>query len=159
MVTQLLESWNSFFSNHAAVRTTVDFVHIGGLVVGGGGAISADLASITAARQDGAAARATQLQLLKRTHRLAIVGLTALFASGALLFASDVGTFLYSRVFWLKMGSIVLLLINGVVLQRVEGAAARGDSGAWRRLHLAAVASLVLWGLTALAGATLPNIG
>jgi hypothetical protein len=159
MTPQLLESWSSFYSNHAALRTAVDFIHVGGLVAGGGGAISADLASITAARQDGVMARATQLQLLKRTHRIAVLGLAALFASGVLLFAADVGTYLYSRIFWVKMGLIVMLLVNGSALLRIERAAARGDRRAWRRLHVAAIVSLVLWGLTTLAGAALPNIG
>jgi hypothetical protein len=159
MVPQLIESWSSFYSNHAALRTAVDFVHVGGLVAGGGGAISADLATITAAQQDGATARATQLTLLKRTHRIAVLGLAALFASGALLFAADVGTYLSSRIFWVKMGLIVMLLVNGFVLLRIERAVAREEAGAWRRLHVAAIVSLVLWALTTLAGAALPNIG
>ena len=78
MVTQLLESWSSIYSNHAALRTAVEFTHIGGLVAGGGGAITADLATITAARQNGSPVRASQLELLKRTHRIVLAGLVAL---------------------------------------------------------------------------------
>ena len=37
--------------------------------------------------------------------------------------------------------------------------AKRGDPLAWRRLHAGAVASLVLWSLTTLAGVALQNIG
>ncbi len=76
-----------------------------------------------------------------------------------LLFAADVETFLYSRIFWLKMGLMVLLLLNGAMLLAGERQVIRGEARAWARLHLAAVASLVLWFLTTLAGAALPNIG
>jgi hypothetical protein len=158
VVTQLVESWSSLYANHAALRTAVEFVHIGGLVAGGGCAMTADLATIAAARE-GVAARTTHLDSLKKTHRLIVLGLVALFVSGVLLFAADVGTFWYSRVFWLKMALIVVLLVNGALFLRVERQAQRGDTRAWAHLHYTAAASLVLWFLTTLAGAALPNIG
>ena len=158
MLSHLIESWVSLYANHATLRTGVEFIHIGGLLAGGGCAITADLATITAVRE-GPQARSTQLHLLKRTHRLVVLGLAALAISGLLLFGADVQTFLYSRIFWLKMGLMVLLLINGVMLLRGERQVTSGDANAWRRLHLTAVTSLVLWFLTTLAGAALPNIG
>ena len=36
MLSQVIESWVSLYANHAALRTAVEFLHIGGLVVGGG---------------------------------------------------------------------------------------------------------------------------
>jgi hypothetical protein len=155
---QLVESWTSLYANHAALRTGIEFLHIGGLVAGGGCAITADLATITAVRE-GAAARTTQLHLLKRTHRIVVLGLCALTASGLLLLGADLETFLYSRIFWLKMALLLLLLINGLLLLRGERSVQRGEARAWSRLHYTAVASLVLWFLTTLAGAALPNIG
>jgi len=158
MLSHLLESWISLYANHATLRTGIEFMHIGGLVAGGGCAITADLATITAART-GSPTRATQLQLLERTHRIVVLGLVALVISGLLLLAADVETFLYSRIFWLKMGLMVLLLINGALLLLGERHVRRGDPRAWARLHYTATASLVLWFLTTLAGAALPNIG
>jgi uncharacterized membrane protein len=158
VLSHLIESWVSLYANHAALRTGIEFLHIGGLVAGGGCAITADLATITAVRE-GPAARTTQLHLLKRTHPIVVLGLVALVTSGLLLFGADVQTFLYSRVFWLKMGLMVLLLINGLLLLRGERQVQRGEAHAWTRLHYTAVASLVLWFLTTLAGAALPNIG
>jgi hypothetical protein len=158
VLSHLLESWSSLYANHAALRTGIEFMHIGGLVAGGGCAITADLATITAARE-GSSTRTTQLQLLKRTHRIVVLGLVALVISGLLLLAADVETFLSSRVFWLKMVLMVLLLINGALLLLGERQVKRGEPRAWARLHYTAVASLVLWFLTTLAGAALPNIG
>ncbi len=158
MLTQLLESWTSLYANHAALRTAVEFTHIGGLVAGGGCAITADLATITVAREV-ALARTTHLQMVQRTHRLVVLGLVALSISGVLLFATDVDTFLYSKIFWLKMGLFVSLIGNGILLLVFEHQAARGEAQAWARLHVTAAASLVLWFLTTLAGVALPNIG
>jgi uncharacterized membrane protein len=158
VLSHLLESWSSLYANHAALRTGIEFLHIGGLVAGGGCAITADLSTITAAG-DRSATRTTQLILLKRTHGIVVLGLVALGISGVLLFAADVETFLYSRIFWLKMGLMVLLLINGALLLLGERQVKRGEAHAWVRLHYTATASLVLWFLTTLAGAALPNIG
>jgi uncharacterized membrane protein len=158
MPSYLIESWSSLYANHAALRTAIEFMHIGGLVVGGGCAITADIATIIAVRE-GPAARTTQLHLLKRTHGLVVLGLVALSISGVLLFAADVETYLYSRIFWIKIGLMVLLLANGALLLVGERQANRGEPRAWARLHYTATVSLVLWFLTTLAGAALPNIG
>jgi hypothetical protein len=158
MFSHLIESWVSLYANHATLRTGVEFVHIGGLLAGGGCAITADLATIVAVRER-SASRTTQLHLLKQTHAIVVFGLVALAVSGLLLFGADVQTFLYSRVFWLKMGLMALLLINGILLLKGERRVQRGDVHAWTRLHYTAVVSLVLWLLTTLAGAALPNIG
>lgn len=158
MLSQLLESWTSLYANHGALRTGVEFAHIAGLVAGGGCAIVADLATLSATG-DSPADGTTRLPLFDWTHRLVAFGLVALFVSGVLLVAADLETFLYSRIFWLKMGLLVLLLINGALLWRGERQVKRGEAGAWTRLHYAAMASLLLWFLTTLAGAALPNIG
>ena len=154
----LLETWSSVYANHAALRTAIEFAHIGGLVAGGGCAITADLATIAAARE-ASRVGTLELQLLKSTHLIVVLGLVALAVSGAVLFAADVETYWSSRIFWLKMALIVLLLANGALLLRGERRVARGDADAWARLHHTATASLVLWFLTTLAGAALPNIG
>lgn len=154
----MLETWVSFYSTHAALRSAVGFIHVGGLLAGGGCAITADLATISAAR-DNLAAQITELRVLKRTHELVAAGLVALLVSGVLLFAADVDTYLYSRLFWIKMGMVVMLVVNGLLLLAAEKPVRAGDARGWNRLHYTAVTSLVLWFLTTLIGAALPNIG
>src|SRR5258708_1567607 len=136
----MVETWNSFYSTHAAIRTLVGFIHIIGLVAGGGCAITADLATIIHAR-DREAARSTQLHLLERTHAIVVGGLVALTLSGLLLFAADMPTYLPSRVFWIKMALLALLIVNGALMLAGEKRAARGEPRAWTRLHHLAVAS------------------
>jgi uncharacterized membrane protein len=158
VLSHLVESWSALYANHAALRTSIEFLHIGGLTAGGGCAIAADLAMLTADR-DVATTRTMQLQLLQRTHGIVLFGLAALSVSGVLLFAADVETFLYSKTFWLKMALLAALLINGAVMQRGERRVTCDDAGAWARLRRTAAMSLCLWFLTTLAGAALPNIG
>jgi len=158
VIKQLLDVWTSIYSNHAALKTGIAFMHIGGLVAGGGGAITVDLATITAARTRSSRLIA-QLDLLKRTHVIVILGLIALIVSGVLLFAADVDTYISSRIFWMKMALMVALLANGVLLVRSERDALHAEAQAWTRLHFIASVSLILWFLITLAGAALPNIG
>jgi hypothetical protein len=151
-----VEAWAALFSNSAVLRTLIDFIHVGGLLGAGGAAIAADRATIRAARAD-AAARAAHLRAIHTTHRFVLGGLMAVIVSGILLFAADADTFLYSRVFWLKMVLLALLLINGTILART-GRDTDASESTWRVLRLSASASLALWFLTTLAGAALPNL-
>jgi hypothetical protein len=153
----LVALWTSLYSNHAVLRTAVGFVHIGGLVGGGGCAIAADRMTLLAGRED-RPTRVLQLTSLRTTHRVVLAGLAAVIVSGVLLFAADVDTFLYSKVFWLKMGLMVLLLFNGCVLVRAERRAEQGDEDAWRWLTWTSTISLALWFLTTLAGTGLLNV-
>jgi hypothetical protein len=36
VLSHLLEAWTSLYANHPALRTGIEFVHVGGLVAGGG---------------------------------------------------------------------------------------------------------------------------
>lgn len=158
MVKDLLETWSSLYSNHAALRTAIEFLHIGSLLSGGGLAIAADRTTLIAMRAE-PSARAARLSSLKGIHRLVLAGLLLVVFSGLLLFGADVDTYLYSKMFWLKMCLMVLLMANGAVLIQAEHRAEHGDLTAWTRLRYTATASLALWLLTTLAGAALPNIG
>jgi hypothetical protein len=152
-----LQWWVGVYANHAVLRTAVAFAHIGGLVGGGGCAIAADYATLVLAPQ-ASAARAAHVQSIRRTHVMVVIGLVLLFVSGLLLLGADLETYLGSRVFWLKMALIAALLLNGVVLMRLEQRAV-SDRAGWDRLRRASVISIALWLLTTLLGAALPNIG
>jgi hypothetical protein len=156
-MTQLLTAWAAIFANHPLIRTWVDFAHIGGLVAAAGCALTADLATISAARRT-PDSREAQLRVLKRTHPIVVGGLIALTVSGLLLLAADVSTFLHSTLFWIKMGLVGLLLVNGLLMLTAERRARLGITGSWRHLHALALGSLALWTLTTLVGAALPNL-
>ena len=157
-ISNVLENWTSFYSNHAVVRSLIGFFHIGGLVIGGGCAISADRLILLAAWR-GTTELTTQLETLRGTHRTVLASLAAVMVSGLLLFGADTGTFLHSAVFWLKMGLIAALMANGLVLVRAEKRAESDLASGWRTLTITSTVSVALWMLTTLAGAALPNIG
>ena len=153
-----VSQWGSLYSGHAVLRTLVIFAHVGGLVGAGGCAIAADRATLLASPKHEADRRA-QVEAIAGTHRIVVAGLTVIVVSGLLMLAADLETFLYSRVFWIKMSLIVLLLINGVVLTSAERRVRSGDEHAWARLRFTAISSLALWFLITFAGVGLTNVG
>ena len=156
-VTHLVGSWAALYSGSAVVRTLVAFVHVGGLVGGGGAAISADRATLKATRR-GLPVTRDQIDAIHNTHRIVILGLAGVIASGVLLFAADVSTYAPSKLFWLKMLMVAALMINGAVLVRVGRGVQAPDEGTRRTMRWTAGLSLALWLLTTLVGAGLPNI-
>jgi hypothetical protein len=114
---------------------------------------------VLAGKADDDVSRHALIETVRGTHRIVLASLALIMASGVLLFASDFETFLYSRFFWIKIGLVMLLLVNGAVLWRAEKRAAAGDPEAWPVLRATAVASIALWFLTTLGGVALPNIG
>lgn len=158
VISNALETWTSFYANHATVRTAVVFLHVGGLVIGGGCAIAADRMTLMARNADDLH-RTAQVRALRGTHRIVMAGLGIVIASGLLLLAADTDTLLHSAVFWIKMGLFVMLLGNGLFLTRAEKHAERGSARGWKQLTRTSAASIVLWMLTTLAGAALLNAG
>jgi hypothetical protein len=156
LLAHLTAPWASMFANSAALRTAVGFAHVGGLVASAGRAVVMDSAVLRASASE--RARAAALSSLAASHRLIASGLAVVILSGLLLFAADVETYFESLAFWTKMLGIVLLSVNGVVMMRATRAAERGEPPAWVRLRRTAMVSLVLWTLTTLIGAALPNV-
>jgi uncharacterized membrane protein len=152
-----ISAWTALYSNSAALRTGVGFAHVAGLLAGGGSAIAADRATLRAWRHD-AARRLEQAHAFHRTHRVVITGLVIVSISGMLLLGADLDTYLHSRVFWIKMGLVALLLVNGGVLVRAGRRAQTGEQSAWTTLRYGAMVSLTLWFATTLLGAALPNV-
>lgn len=152
----LAEPWNKLLSHSKPVSAAVLFLHIAPLIIGGGVAFSADLATLRAHRA-GPAERESQLVALSATHRLVLFGLGLSVVSGIGLFLSDVENFWSSIFWWIKILMVILLLINGFILTRTESALLRNknDTAAWSRLRIVAVLSVVLWLGTALAGVVL----
>ena len=81
-----------------------------------------------------------------------------MIVSGVLLFGADVATYAVSKLFWLKMGMVALLMINGAILVRVGRNGSEANERTRRTMRWTAGLSLALWFLTTLAGAGLPNI-
>jgi hypothetical protein len=158
LVAGLAQPWADLYSGSVSVEATVVFLHLAALVVAGGLAIASDRAIVRAAAAAGTV-RTHVLQDVAGAHRLVIIGLAVLVATGMLMLLADVEALLPSWVFWVKMGLFGLLLWNGVQLRRVARAqAVDADPAGWRPLRTAAVRSSVLWLVLLLFGTLLPLV-
>lgn len=146
-----IEWWSALYGDHQAVSVAVRYLHLAGVLVGGGTAIAADLRALRVGNgsED---ARRTALAEASSAHRVVVPALALVVATGALMAASDVDTFLSSGAYWLKMGLFALLLTNGMALLVSERAAGAGRPAGWPALRAASAASLVLWLAVLLAG-------
>jgi cytochrome b subunit of formate dehydrogenase len=159
---RLAHPWETLYGDSKPLETAVTFMHVGGLLLGGGLALATDRATLRAIRQ-AVHDRVQHLEALSSVHRIVLTGLAIALVSGILLFLSDVKTFWGSWVFWLKMVLILALLVNGLVMTRAERVlradGLREDDRAWTHLHRTAAVSLVLWYAITLAGVALLNVG
>ncbi len=154
----LAVDWGSLYANNAVLRTAVTFAHIAGLVAAGGAALVADRAILTARRRP-EHERQSVLASVHSSHSVVLVGLAVVIVSGVLLFGADLDTYLGSRIFWIKMVLLVVLMLNGAVLARAEHRARVRSANSWGTLRWTAIASLTLWCATTLLGTGLLNIG
>jgi hypothetical protein len=155
--------WADLFSDSRAVSSAVTFFHLGGLLFAGGLAVSSDRATFRAL--SGTEEDKSRLLIeLGNAHAWVLAGLSVIFASGLLLALSDVKTFGHSPIYWTKMSLVVLLLANGLLLQRTEKelrAVSLIDPSVsrikrlWSRLRFSAGASMALWTSIVLAGVIL----
>ena len=150
-------TWSAWYSDSAPLRTAIGFVHVSGLLIGGGAAVVEDRAVLSIDRSD-LAAQQRQLGRHPGAHHVVLAGLVAVFASGALMVAADPGTYFHARVFWIKMAFVVALLLNGALMTRTWRTLIPRDASRWMRLRREALTSLTLWILATLLGAALPNV-
>lgn len=159
----VLAPWESAYSNSKLLSTGITSIHLLAMLVGGGLAIAADRGTLRALHA-GAAVRSSQLAELHATHRPVLMALTVLFVSGVLQAAADVKTFATSPAFYVKLGLVALLVVNGAVLTLTETALGRAPALAdpvrsplWARLRASTYCSLALWTATLVAGVVLQN--
>jgi hypothetical protein len=159
VLVDLVKPWADAYSNSKALATAVTFVHVAGLLFGGGLAVAADRGTLRAMRRD-AGVRGSHLEELSAVHRVVLTGLALSLVSGLLLLAADLDTYFGSWIFWVKMGMVALLLANGFLMTRAERVLREKpdpESTAWARLHRASIVSLALWFAITLAGVALVN--
>ena len=160
---KLFQPWNDLYGQSKLTATVVIFLHVGGLLLGGGLAIAADRSTLRAL-QGASDQRTHHLRELAAVHRLVIVGLVTVLVSGFALFTADIENFFSSWIFWVKMVLVLLLLTNGLMMTRTEASIDRDASSGkvdtsphWQTLHRTAVTSLTLWFATAALGVALAN--
>lgn len=138
------QGWARLYADSKPISVGIIYVHLAGLLLGGGAAVAADRETLKAAREP-ESVRADHLAFLGTVHGIALAGLALLALSGAAMLLGDLETFWGARAFWTKMGLVVLLLANGLAMRQAERAAPSLPETAWRRLRATSVVSLLLW--------------
>jgi hypothetical protein len=151
---QLIARWARLYADHKTVSAGFTYLHLAGILVGGGFAVAADRAALRLAPERGPD-WSRDLASLTTVHRWVIAGLGLTFVSGVFMMLADLETYVTSVVFWTKMSLIILLIANGYLKLRAEAALRNGVVAAWRRLRRTTVVSLVLWFAVLLAGTIL----
>jgi hypothetical protein len=145
--------WQSLYADSKVVSATVNFAHVGALLVGGGMAIGADRPKLSATRRPPPDS-ARQHDELATLHGVVLASLAVVAVSGVALFLADVEEFAGSVIFWVKMGFLALLLANGALMVRLERSLRDGNmtiaedghaTRIWERLRWHAMASVALW--------------
>lgn len=161
LVTQIaavVAPWADLYNNSAAAQTVVTFGHFGGMMTAGGFALATDRSTLRAVEGEAWEHR-RHLRELASIHPIVLGALALTLASGVLMFAADLEALAVSPTFWVKMGLVALLMVNGWEMTRAERSLRDGhpsEGRGWRRLRRASVVSLVLWFSVVLTGAMLP---
>lgn len=157
-IAALADPWATAYNDNTVLQVGVVFLHLAGILFGGGAAVAMDRAAFRASREGGAAG-VHHLAELGASHRVVLTGLAVTIVSGLLLFLADVETYFGSAVYWTKMALFVVLLANGWMMQRTERRLAGNgaDPSAWATLRRQAAISLVLWFAVLLGGVAVVN--
>jgi len=155
----LAEPWATAYGDSKLLMNAVMFSHVGGFLLAGGLALSADRTVFRATGAD-VATRRVHLAELNAVHMPVLVGLGVAILSGTLLFLADVPTYATAPVFWIKMGFLALLLGNGAAMRKLGHRLATEDVSerAWQTLRRSAGASSLLWFVAVLTGVMLVNL-
>src|SRR2546429_9938930 len=102
-VSQLLAGWARLYG-HTPVSATLTYLHLVGILVGGGVAVAADRASLrlSPATPDWS----NELTRLAGVHRWVVAGLALIFASGVLMMLAELDSGATSLAVWSHMGVI-----------------------------------------------------
>ncbi|WP_353266911.1 hypothetical protein [Gemmatimonas sp.] len=169
-VTALVQPWADYYSASAWLPTLVIAVHVLSMFVGGGIALGADR-RVLLATPGSSEAFLAMAEDLRATHGVVIGALVLMVCSGAALATADIGTFATSLVFWSKMGSFVVLMVNGARMRSAEhhlltnarntiemSVAGPEVTGPWGTLRVHAWVSLAVWCLVVVLGVVVANI-
>ena len=156
---EVAKPWADFYAKSKPTALGATYLHIAGVMIGGGFAMASDRAALRVSRGS-TEDRAFILREFTFVHRPVVVALTLVVLSGAAMMLADVETFLGNPVYYVKMGMFVMLLGNGLLMQRNEKRLAADPSAAnasWSGFRGNAIASLILWMSIALAGVLLTS--
>ena len=100
--------WSSLYSDHSNLSNGITFLHLAGLIVGGGAAVTTDRQILKAWRAGGDRRRAV-LDDVSAVHVFVVGGLVLTILTCAPMMLADSDTFSGSKLFWTKMAGVGVL--------------------------------------------------
>jgi hypothetical protein len=138
--------WSVYYSDHQMISLVIRYLHLAALMVGGGTALAIDRVVLGTARARTEDRRRAAWTALQGSHRVVVPALVVVAVTGVMMTAADWSTFEASRLFWIKMVSFALLVLNGAALVAAErGYSQDTDVRQWRKVVLASGISCLLW--------------
>jgi hypothetical protein len=151
----VLSWWSSCYGDHQWVSVTIRFLHLAGLIFGGGTALFADR-QVWGARNGNSEEREAVVATLNRAHLHVVSWILIVGSTGLVMTLADPGTFLSSRLYWFKILLVGLLVVNGGMMVFLErDADGFGIGKTWPRLVAVAAVSAILWLATLFVGTLL----
>ena len=150
-----LEPWSTLYGDSTVLSVGLTFAHLAALMIGGGLAIGADRVVLRAGVVTDPAARRALAATVGDVHRPVVMALLISLVSGLLQLTADLEALAANRIMWLKIGLLVALAVNGLLMLRDENALRAnpaGTNGLVAALRTRAMISLVLWLAIVLAG-------
>jgi hypothetical protein len=151
--------WADLYNASRPMQAAMMFGHLGGMMAGGGTALHADRATL---RLRGTEAEIGEhLVELRRAHPVVLSSLAVMALTGLAMLLADLESLAVAPVFWIKMGLVALLLLNGSAMLHLERRMASPPLRSrreWSRLRRASALSLALWLTVVLLGSLLPII-
>ena len=154
--TGLIARWAHLYEDNKLVSAGVTWVHLSGILLGGGAAVVADREALWFDPRD--EHRGLHLARWRSVHAWVIAGLALTFVSGLLMLFSDLKTFLPAVLYWIKMGMVLVLLGNGGLRLKAERSLAAGSDASLGMFRATSIASLVLWFTILLLGMLLTTL-
>jgi predicted ABC-type sugar transport system permease subunit len=154
--TGLIARWAHLYEDQKLLSAGITWIHLSGILLGGGAAVAADREALRAWAND--AERTVDLERWRALHRWVLGGLGLTLVSGLLMLFSDLPTFLPSVLYWTKMGLVVVLLANGYVRLKAERSLETGSNASLATFRRTSVLSIVLWFTILLAGMLLTTL-
>jgi nitrate reductase gamma subunit len=137
--------WSSYYDKHQAVSVLIRFLHLAAIVLGAGSALITDRRVLGASLRK-SVNRDEVFATLRPDHLRVAVCMIVLGITGILMTAADSSTYFASKIFWVKMTLVALLLSNGAAIVLAERRIGRvGVAIGWRRLAITAGVSVLLW--------------
>jgi hypothetical protein len=141
----ITEWWSSYYGNHQLASVSIRFLHLAGIVMGAGTGLFADrqiLGAVRAKMQE----REAVLAAVNREHAHVVSWIIVIGTTGVLMTAADTSTFMVSKLYWIKMAMVGLLIANGIALLLAEQRARKiGVDAGWPRLIAVSTISAILW--------------